>query len=234
MLAELRVGGGGGGADGRRRGIGSEDAMTVGGYLAATVDAFRERHGMDASQLADWLGCAAVDLQGIRNQVRPHPASPTFEADVQRVARLNRCRADRLRALLIEASEDAPASCAYPGCPREAWLPCKDCREVFCSAHAQSDWIFPRCSQCAQVFEISRRELFRRSVHRTRKYLLAMALGGLLDIASIVALRENQILSIATLAIGSIVASVSAVVAYRAACESAYRGLQKQRPAGGA
>jgi hypothetical protein len=201
--------------------------------LAATVDAFRERHGMDASQLADWLGCAAVDLQGIRNQVRPHPASPTFEADVQRVARLNRCRADRLRALLIEASADAPASCAYPGCPREARLPCKDCRELFCSAHAQLDWIFPRCSQCAEVFEIDRQALFRKSARRTRKCLLAMVLGGLLAIASIVALREHQVISIATLAVGCFVSSVSAIVAYRAACESAYRRLQKQRLAGG-
>ena len=201
--------------------------MTVGAYLAATLDAFRGRHEMDASQLADWLGCSAVDLRGIRNQVRPNPSSPTFEAEVQRVAQANRCRADRLRALLIDAFKDAPASCTYPECPREARLPCKDCREVICSTHAQSDWIFARCTQCAQAFEISRQELLRRSVRRTRKCLLAMVVGGLVAMVTIVALRDHQITSIATLAVGSIVASVSAIIAYRAACESAYRRLQK-------
>jgi hypothetical protein len=81
--------------------------MASTGYLGATFDAFRARHTMDNAQLAEWLGCDVVSLGGLRNEVRPDPASARFDSQVERLARSSRCRPDRLRALLgAESSSD--------------------------------------------------------------------------------------------------------------------------------
>ncbi|MBI4336486.1 MAG: hypothetical protein HY683_01455 [Chloroflexi bacterium] len=76
------------------------------------MDRFRAHRGMDETDLAHFLGCVPKLLSKVALCRRPDPGSPTFRADIHRIADAFGLQADRLVQLIrevdvLETLEDA-------------------------------------------------------------------------------------------------------------------------------
>ena len=61
---------------------------------------YQETHGLGEQQLAEHLGLAVERLRWLQMRTRPNPQSPTYAADVERLASAFGCCADILLEVL--------------------------------------------------------------------------------------------------------------------------------------
>lgn len=88
-------------------------------FIASDLAAYQERHRLDESQLADWLGGAMRALTNLALCRRPQADASTFRADVERIALHVGVRGERLARLLreteaIAALRAAPVDASAP------------------------------------------------------------------------------------------------------------------------
>jgi hypothetical protein len=77
--------------------------------VAHALAGYRRCNGLDARALAAWLGCEPESLPSLALCRRPVATLPSFQADVERLARVAGCDPTRLEELLWEPG---------PSCPR--------------------------------------------------------------------------------------------------------------------
>ena len=73
-----------------------DDAWLIG----STFRAYQERHGLVEAQLAILLQMPVERLRWLQMRTRPKPGSPTYDADVARLARSFHCDVDALIGVL--------------------------------------------------------------------------------------------------------------------------------------
>lgn len=73
-------------------------------FLGSALAGYRELHAWTADHLADWLRCSLVNLDRLALCRRPVSQDSHFRQDVERIAAFGECDAERLAALLREAS----------------------------------------------------------------------------------------------------------------------------------
>jgi hypothetical protein len=72
-------------------------------FMAANLEDFRIRHGMEEANVARFLDCAPELLAKLALCRRPDPGSPQFRSDVRRIAEALGLNSQRLVQLIREA-----------------------------------------------------------------------------------------------------------------------------------
>ena len=89
-------------------------------FLAADLEQFRVRQGMEEGQLARFLGCAPEVLPRLALCRRPDPQSPSFRSDIQRIASALGLQQDRLAQLVRQTDVLKTLGRAGPDADQEA------------------------------------------------------------------------------------------------------------------